>query len=121
MPLGQGIGETLQAVRNRIELSGHGPTWQVTAGSFDSALGYARERFGNPVVLERKDRTRWWPRVTITVTTDPRLAASAPPLEEVAQPVVPAQRKPEKLPDRDRDVMPACLEAIFAHQEQLRG
>lgn len=115
MPLGQGIGETLQAVRNRIELSGHGPTWQVTAASFESALAYARERFGDPAVLERRDRSRWWPRVTITVTTDPVLAASAPRLEDVARPVVPAQRSAE--PDR----MPAFLEEIFAHQEQLDG
>lgn len=109
MPLGQGIGETLQAVRNRIELSGHGPTWQVTAASFESALAYSRERFGDPAVLDRKDRSRWWPRVTITITTDPVLAASAPRLEDVARPVVPAQR------------MPAFLEEIFAHQEQLEG
>ena len=56
MPLGQGIEEMWDAVRDRVEVSGHGPTWQVTAGSFDAALAYARERFGDPVVLERRDR-----------------------------------------------------------------
>jgi hypothetical protein len=125
MPLGQGIGELWNAVRDRVEVSGEDSTWQVTAGSFESALAYARERFGDPVVLARKDRDRWWPRVTLTVTTDPELAASAPPLEDVAHPVVPAQvprnvdatgRKPK----RRVDPLPPSLEAIFAHQEEQR-
>jgi len=120
MPLG-GIGETWEAVRDRIEVSGHGAVWHVTAGSFESALGYARERFDAPVVLGRKDRRRWWPRVTLLVTTDPRLAASAPPLEDLARPALPQQRTEQAAqPDPD-DEMPVSLEAIFAHQEQLRG
>lgn len=91
MPLGQGIGELWEALRDRIEVSGTGPTWEVTAGSFDGALAYARQRFGEPVVLARRDRDRWWPRVTLTVTTDPALAASAPSLEAMARPQVPTQ------------------------------
>jgi len=123
MPLGQGIGEWWDAVRDRIEVSGHGPTWQVTAGSFDSALAYARGRFDDPVVLARKDRDRWWPRVAVTVTTDPTLAASAPVLDEIARPVVPDQvrRRVGTDPDQGRDPLPRSLEAIFAHQEQLRA
>ncbi len=121
MPLGQGIEETWQAVRSRIEVSGHGPTWHITAGSFEAALGYARERFGDPAVLDRKDRSRWWPRVTLTVTTDPALAASAPALEDIARPAVPMQREPGSgSPDVEGDVMPASLEAIFEHQERRR-
>ena len=58
MPLGQGIGELWDAVRDRVEVSGDGPTWEVTAGSFDSALAYAREAYGDPVVLARRDRVR---------------------------------------------------------------
>ncbi len=128
MPLGQGIGETWEAVRDRIEVAGHGPTWQITGGSFEGALGYARERFGDPFVLRRKDRDRWWPRVTLTVTTDPALATGAPPLEELARPPAPAAPPPRPLPSpADRsdfrvstDPLPASLEAIFAHQEQQR-
>jgi hypothetical protein len=115
MPLGQGIEEMWGAVRQRVELSGCGPTWDVTAGSFDEALEFARERFGDPVVLSRRDRNRWWPRVTLTVTTDHGLAASAPSLEALASTVVPAQRG-----RRGSNAMPLELEAIFAHQEQLR-
>ena len=132
MPLGQGIVEMWDALRDRVEVSGHGPTWEVTAGTFDSALTYARERFGDPVVLRRADRGRWWPRVTLTVTTDPEIAATAPPLDELATPAVPAQRTPEKAaaqsatPQTDQPeppqppLLPSSLEAIFAHQEELR-
>ena len=140
MPLGQGIEELLEAVRDRIEVSGHDPTWLVTAGSFDSALAYARDRFEDPVVLARKDRDRWWPRVTITITTDPTLAAGAPPLEELAHPLIPAQQTRDGATDtldidevhdveggagdsdlrRRHDPLPSSLEAIFAHQEELR-
>ena len=123
MPLGQGIGEMWNAVQVRIEVAGHGPTWHVTAGSFEAALAYAREAFGEVVVLTRRDRDRWWPRVTLTVTTDLAAAASAPPLEDLAHPVVPAQRTPDS-PDDDAwpsgEGLPASLEAIFAHQEERR-
>jgi hypothetical protein len=133
--LGQGIGELWEAVRDRVEVSGHEPVWQVTAGSFDSALGYAQERFDAPVVLERNDRNRWWPRVTLTVTTDTSLAAEAPPLEQLATPVVPVQRPaaedvPQDVAEEAPQVeeprapgatpLPPSLEAIFAHQEQQR-
>ena len=91
MPLGQGIEEMVEAVQDRVELSGEDPTWEVTAGSFESALAYARQRFGDPVVLARRDRNRWWPRVTLTVSTDPAAASSAPPLKELAAQTVPRQ------------------------------
>jgi hypothetical protein len=127
MPLGQGIGEMWEAVRGRVEVSGHSPTWEVTAGSFETALAYARDWLGDPVVIARKDRTRWWPRVTLTVTTDAALAASAPPLEEMAHPGVPAQTTvadaadaAEEPPWRSTEQLPSSLEAIFAHQEEQR-
>lgn len=139
MQLGQGIGGMVEAVRDRVEVAWHpqerggehsgehAGTWQVTAGSFDAALDYARERFGDPVVLSRKDRGRWWPRVTIEVTEDPSYAAAAPPLEELAHPVVavpepapepPAEVEPEPEPIHRADSdMPAALEELFARQE----
>lgn len=163
MPLGQGITEMWQAVQDRIEVSGHGRTWRVTAGSFDSALAYARERFNEPAVVSRSDRGRWWPRVTLTVTTDPTAAVSAPPLERLAAESAPPQRSaqatapprtpppparksrrversvttpmeldptpdggdstPEGAPRHASDIdsgLPPSLEAIFAHQEELR-
>jgi hypothetical protein len=124
MPLGQGIGEMWEAVRDRVEVSGEDPVWEVTAGSFDGALDFARERFGDPVVLARRDRNRWWPRVTITVTTDHVLAGSAPALEELSFPVVPRQRSAGddsgRKSRRGPYVMPLELEAIFAHQEEVR-
>lgn len=125
MPLGQGIGEWWEAFRDRVEVDGHESTWQVTAGSFESALAYSQERFGEPSVLARRDHGRWWPRVTLTVTTDPTLADSAPPLEEIAAIVVPAQRahigtEPATQPVRRVDPLPSSLEEIFAHQEELR-
>jgi len=83
MPLGQGIVEVLRAIPPRIEVAGHGPTVRITAGSFDAALDYARECYDDPAVLGCDLRYRFWPRVTLTVTTDPELAGSAPPLEEL--------------------------------------
>jgi hypothetical protein len=136
VPLGQGMTEMWDAVRDRVEVSGHGTTWQVTAGSFEGALAYARERFDDPAVLARADRNRWWPRVTLTVTTDPVLADSAPPLEELATVAVPAEPVTPVVPApdrRDEDVaasdadqsaeeddgsLPRSLEVIFAHQER---
>jgi len=124
MPLGQGIEEMWGAVRDRVEVSGQGPTWEVTAGSFDSALAFVRERFGDAAVLSRRDRNRWWPRVTLTVTTDSTLAATAPRLEDIESPAVPTQRTPtdgrQKKSKNAGYTMPLELEAIFAHQEQQR-
>jgi hypothetical protein len=128
MPLGQGISEMWDALRDRVEVAGHDPTWEVTAGSFESALAYARERFGDPAVLSRSDRSRWWPRVTLTVTTDTALAASAPPLELVAAPRVPTQptrvdavdNEPPTRSEPASGTLPSSLEAIFAHQEAQR-
>ena len=80
MPLGRGIVEVFEAIPERIEVSGHRPTWRVTGGSFEAAFDYAREAFGGVAVVAREDRGRWWPRVTLTVTVDPALVATAPPL-----------------------------------------
>jgi len=112
----------VEAVRDRVEVSSHGETWHVTAGSFDGALAYARERFDEPVVLSRKDRGRWWPRVTLVVTEDHSYAASAPSLDELAHPVVPAAPTVDDVPEDvargvgDSD-MPAVLEEMFARQD----
>ena len=98
MPLGRDIVEVFEAIPARIEVSGHAPVWRVTGGSFDDAVAYAREAYGDPVVVAREDRHRWWPRVTLTVTTDPRIAAGAPPLE--------AFRDPEPEPEPEAEVEP---------------
>jgi hypothetical protein len=138
MPLGRGILEVFEAIPDRIEVSGHGPTWKVTGGSFEAVLDYAGEAFGETAVLAREDRARWWPRVTLTVTTDPALMAEAPPLATFAEP------EPEPDPEPEPEPEPVCaeprhvaepsrpeteaddgsfvttLEEIFAHQEELR-
>ena len=106
MPLGRGIVEVFEAIPDRIVVSGHGPTWKVTGGSFESVLGYVHEAFEQYGVLGREDRTRWWPRVTLTVTTDPTLMEQALPLETFAD-------------DEDASFV-SPLEEIFAHQEELR-
>ena len=107
MPLGRGIVEVFEAIPERIEVSGHGPTWRVTGGSFESALAFAQEAFGDTVVVAREDRSRWWPRVTLTVTQDPELAAEAPPVEtfaDAAAPDVTRSRHPD--PDTEPDTQP---------------
>jgi hypothetical protein len=86
MAIRRGIAELLEAIPERIEVSGAAPTWEVTGGSFDSVVSYADAAFEEPVVIDRRDRNRWWPRVTLTVTTDPELAATAPPLESLRDP-----------------------------------
>ncbi len=131
MPLGRGIVEVFEAIPDRIEVSGHSPTWKVTGGSFESVLSYARDAFGDTVVIAREDRSRWWSRVTLTLTQDPALAASAPPVETFADPVVAEPVLAEALVDggetgstgrasASRDTFPSGLEEIFAHQEELR-
>jgi hypothetical protein len=122
VPLGQEIGAMMGAVRDRVEVSSHDGTWQVTAGSFDDALAYARERFDAPVVLSRRDRGRWWPRVTLEITEDPACAASAPSLDELAHPAAPVEAAvadaPEALADdRGDEGMPTVLEEMFARQD----
>lgn len=122
MSLGLGIGDMMEALRDRVEVSGHDESWQITAGSFDDALGYARERFDEPIVLARRDRRRWWPRVTLVVSTDPDQADEAPPLEELARDPEPSARPVDDggaTPDPDSE-LPAELEAIFAHQDVPR-
>ena len=140
MPLGREIVELLEAIPDRIEVSGTGPTWRVTGGSFDSVVSWANDAFDDPVVIAREDRSRWWPRVTLTVTTDPGLAAEAPPLAaftepdrpepESAEPESPEPESPEPEvivpeapaaapePTTDEELSP--LEEIFASQEAAR-
>jgi len=145
MPLGLGIVEVLRAIPPRIEVTGHGPTVRITAGSFDAALDYARECYAAPAVLACELRYRFWPRVTLTVTTDPGLAGSAPPLEELrgqleqkeaalraargpahrAEPGIhraEPETSPRVEPETSSRVAPglSTLEEIFAHQEQQR-
>jgi hypothetical protein len=86
MPLGRGIKDLLEAIPERIEVAGRSPTWRVTGGSFEAVVRFVEEAFESPVVLGRQDRGRWWPRVTLTVTTDPAAAAHAPAIEELADP-----------------------------------
>lgn len=121
MPLGKGIAEVFGAIPERIEVSGHEPTWKVTGGSFESVLAFAREAYGETTVVAREDRSRWWPRVTLTVTRDPVLAAAAPDLATFATPVVPEQAAAHRLdPTEDAPSFVSALEEIFAHQEELR-
>jgi hypothetical protein len=146
MEIRRGIVELFEAIPERIEVSGAEPTWEVTGGSFESAVAYAQDAFDDPVVVDRRDRSRWWPRVTLTVTTDPDLAATAPPLESLLDPepmlldTLEADMEPEMDPDKDAEleVYPAedqvfearhradeehfesFLEEIFARQERLR-
>ena len=129
MPLGRVIAETMADLRDRVEVAWHHDRWQVTASSFESALTYVETRFGEAAVLARRDHGRRWPRVTLEVSTDPALAAQAPPLSELAhpprpdatlqpapkRPVVPVE--PEPAPASG---LPTILEAIFADQNDLR-
>ena len=125
MQLGRDIVEVFEAIPDRIEVSGQAPTWKVTGGSFESAVDYANEAFDEPVVLAREDRTRWWPRVTLTVTTDPALAAAAPPLEKLAAaPEAPDQPEiavpaPRHRADED-EMFESFLDEAFARQEAAR-
>lgn len=129
MPLRRDIVEVLEAIPERIEVSGHEPTWRVTGGSFESVLAFARQAFDDPVVVARQDRRRWWPRVTLTVTRDPELAAGAPPLDTLAEPEPPVQPEPHVEPAPEVKVEPepepsvrlARLEDMFAYQEELRA
>jgi hypothetical protein len=122
MPLGKGIAEVFGAIPDRIEVSGHEPTWKVTGGSFESVLAFAREAYGETTVVAREDRSRWWPRVTLTVTRDPALAANAPDLATFATPAVPKQaaRRRATPVTEDTPSFVSALDEIFAHQEELR-
>jgi hypothetical protein len=140
MPLGREIVELLEAIPDRIEVSGTGPTWRVTGGSFDSVVSWANDAFDDPVVIAREDRSRWWPRVTLTVTTDPGLAAEAPPLAAFTEPDRPEPESPEPespepespepevivpeapaaAPEPTTDEEFSPLEEIFASQEAAR-
>jgi len=122
MPLGKGIAEVFGAIPDRIEVSGHEPTWKVTGGSFESVLAFARKAYGETTVIAREDRSRWWPRVTLTVTRDPVLAAKAPELATFATPVVPEQAAAHHAHPVTEDApsFVSVLDEIFAHQEELR-
>ena len=122
MPLGKGIAEVFGAIPERIEVSGHEPTWKVTGGSFESVLVFAQKAYGETTVIAREDRSRWWPRVTLTVTRDPVLAANAPDLATFARPAVPGQARAPHADPVTEDVpsFVSVLDEIFAHQEELR-
>jgi hypothetical protein len=139
MQLRRNILELFEAIPDRIEVSGHEPTWQVTGGSFDDVVSFANDAFDRPAVISRQDRSRWWPRVTLTVTTDPDLAAGAPPLEALADPEPLSEPEPgvdeppsaqaqaqdqgddavdDPAEDTDDEAVLAFLEGAFARQEQ---
>ena len=129
MPLGRVLAETVADLRDRVEVSWHHDTWHVTASSFESALGYVEARFDDAAVLARRDHGRRWPRVTLEVSTDPALRTKAPPLIELAHPpegdaTLPHVPKPPVEPVEPEPVatssLPTDLEAIFAHQNDLR-
>jgi hypothetical protein len=129
MPLGRVIADTVADLRDRVEVSWHHDRWHVTASSFESALDYVEARFDDAAVLARRDHGRRWPRVTLEVSTDPALASKAPPLIELAQPpertsVLPPGPKPPIEPVEPEPVaasdLPTDLEAIFAHQNDVR-
>ena len=125
MPLRQGINELVEAIEERIEVAGCAPTWRVTAGSFESAMSFAREAYHDPVVVDRSDQRRFWPRVTLTVTTDPVLARSAPPLEELVRPRLPPQPKgthrAPRAPAAPAPRVESTLEEFFAHAPVASG
>ena len=126
MPLGRVIAETVADLRDRVEVSWHHDTWHVTASSFESALSYVEARFDDAVVLARRDHGRRWPRVTLEVSTDPALATKAPPLIELAHPpearatLQPGPKPPVEPEQLAASGLPTDLEAIFAHQNDLR-
>ena len=129
MPLGRVIAETVADLRDRVEVSWHHDTWHVTASSFESALHYVETRFDDAAVLARRDHGRRWPRVTLEVSTDPALAAKAPPLVDLAHPTKPdATLDPAPEPPTEplepgpvsAAELPADLEAIFAEQNDVR-
>jgi hypothetical protein len=132
MPFARGLVELFEAIPERIEVSGDEPTWRVTGGSFESVVSFAAEAFDEPVVVAREDRRRWWPRVTLTVTKDPELAAQAPPLESLADPEPQPDPEPAPAPEPEPDPEPiasvaparkhlpeATLEDMFAYQDEL--
>ncbi len=135
MPLSREIAELFEAIPERIEVSGHTPTWRVTGGSFEAALAYAESAYDHPVVLAREDRSRWWRRVTLTVSVDPDLVADAPPLESFADPEPEPEPEPEPDPEPEpepvvADAAPAdaggldhfaVLESMFSYQEEVRA
>ena len=127
MPLGQGIWDILEAIPRRIEMSGQAPTWRITGASFDAVVAFANEVLPrDAVVVARDDRTRWWPRVTLTLSVDPDRVAAAPTVEELRTPpatVVPKQRVAAEVPlwnDEEYAESFSPLEEIFAHQEEVR-
>lgn len=125
MPLGQGILDLFGAIPRRIEMSGHAPTWRITGPSFEAVWEFAQEALDHPVVVDRADRSWLWPRVRLTLTTDPAAAAKAPPLEQLRTPSrVPGQRQDRPVAiwnDEEYAESLSPLEEIFAHQEEVRA
>lgn len=135
MPLGRGIAEILEAIPARIEVSGHAPTWRITGPSFEAVLEYVEESFDEAAVLGCHLRDRLWPRVTLTVTTDPRLARTAPSLDDLRAQAVPkhrggngagttsssAGRRARRTAEVDDGLMPLSLDSIFESQEEQRA
>jgi hypothetical protein len=126
MPFARGVLGLFDSIPDRIEVSGQEPTWRVTAGSYEAAVAFAEEAFGEAVVVAREDRSRWWPRVTLTVTTDPALAGTAPAPGTLADgdPQPQPQRQPQPQPQPQQEAAPqeiATLEAMFAYQEEVRA
>jgi hypothetical protein len=120
MAIRRRIMELFEAIPARIEVSG---------GSFEAAVAFARDAFGDTAVIDRRDRRRWWPRVTLTITTDPEVAATAPPLDALlnpepdqAQPSQPlTQVEAAEAPEAEAAAEaepPSFLEEIFTRQEQ---
>jgi hypothetical protein len=77
VPLGLGLRDTFRAIPVRIELSGHGSSWTVTAGSFTAAVEFAAERFGSFAITGCRLRDGLWRRLTLWVSTDPADIARA--------------------------------------------
>ena len=126
MPLGQGILDVFEAIPRRIEMTGTAPTWRITGPDFDAVWEFAQQVLDDPVVIDREDRNRWWPRVTLTLTTDPELARHAPPLEELRKPPVIQEQVRRERPvalwnDDEYAESFSPLEEIFVHQEEVRA
>src|SRR4051794_32745831 len=111
MSIGNVVLDALRAVPQRIELSGHESSWSVSAASYDDALRYAVDRFGEVAVVARRDRGSRWPRVTLDITTDPARIAAAP---------AHAFRNPEPAPVPLPAPTPAPKRTTPAHVDRAR-
>lgn len=128
MPLGQDIMDIFEAIPRRIEMSGRAPTWRITGASFDDVLRFARESLpADAVVVAREDRSRWWPRVTLTLSVDSHLIAAAPSPVSLRDPPpgpVPEQRARTPVPlwnDEEYAESLTPVQDLFASQEEVRA